>query len=192
MSEFIEERTRVIRSMASTADPFTKLRLMALADKYERHSGNRRGRFARCKHRRDFLLWALRRANGEGRGLVKFNNTRPFADPEAAARKLIEMPTALSPTWTAACWSSGSTGRFFTSIRARPAEYGAGIKRVIENGWLVIHESGPFLRFTRRESVRLTGTRPPEGLLCSLPHAPRRQIYQAPSSAAWTLAVFTL
>jgi hypothetical protein len=39
MSEFIEERTRVIRSMASTADPFTKLRLMALAEKYERQLG---------------------------------------------------------------------------------------------------------------------------------------------------------
>jgi hypothetical protein len=39
MSEFIEERTRVIRTMASTADPFTKLRLMALAEKYERQLG---------------------------------------------------------------------------------------------------------------------------------------------------------
>jgi hypothetical protein len=39
MSEFLEERTRVIRSMASTADPFTKLRLMALAEKYERQLG---------------------------------------------------------------------------------------------------------------------------------------------------------
>ena len=39
MSEFIEERARVIRSMASTADPFTKLRLLALAQKYESQLG---------------------------------------------------------------------------------------------------------------------------------------------------------
>jgi ribosomal 50S subunit-associated protein YjgA (DUF615 family) len=39
MSEFIEERAKVIRSMASTADPFTKLRLLALAQKYESQLG---------------------------------------------------------------------------------------------------------------------------------------------------------
>ena len=36
---FTEERAKVIRSMASTADPFTKLRLLALAQKYERQLG---------------------------------------------------------------------------------------------------------------------------------------------------------
>jgi hypothetical protein len=39
MSEFGEERAKVIRSMASTADPFTKLRLLALAQKYESQLG---------------------------------------------------------------------------------------------------------------------------------------------------------
>ena len=39
MSEFIEERAKVIRSMASTADPFAKLRLLALAQKYESQLG---------------------------------------------------------------------------------------------------------------------------------------------------------
>jgi hypothetical protein len=41
MSEFAEERAKVIRSMASTADPFTKLRLLALAQKYESQLGKR-------------------------------------------------------------------------------------------------------------------------------------------------------
>jgi hypothetical protein len=35
MSEFAEERAKVIRSIASTADAFTKLRLLALAQRYE-------------------------------------------------------------------------------------------------------------------------------------------------------------
>lgn len=39
MSEFGEERAKVIRSMAGTADPFTKLRLLALAQKYESQLG---------------------------------------------------------------------------------------------------------------------------------------------------------
>jgi len=38
MSEFAEERAKVIRSMAST-DPFTKLRLLALAQRYESQLG---------------------------------------------------------------------------------------------------------------------------------------------------------
>jgi hypothetical protein len=33
--------------------------------------------------------------------------------------------------------------------RATPAEYKAGLKRAIENGWLVLHESGTFVRFTQ-------------------------------------------
>jgi hypothetical protein len=39
ISEFAEERAKVIRSMASTADPFTKLRLLALAQRYEIQPG---------------------------------------------------------------------------------------------------------------------------------------------------------
>jgi hypothetical protein len=39
MSEFTEERAKVIRLMASTADPFTKLRLLALARRYESQLG---------------------------------------------------------------------------------------------------------------------------------------------------------
>jgi hypothetical protein len=39
MSEFAEERAKVIRSMARAADPFTKLRLVALAQRYENQLG---------------------------------------------------------------------------------------------------------------------------------------------------------
>jgi hypothetical protein len=33
--------------------------------------------------------------------------------------------------------------------KGSPAEYGAGLKRAIENGWLKMHESGTFMRFTQ-------------------------------------------
>jgi hypothetical protein len=29
-----------------------------------------------------------------------------------------------------------------------PAEYGAGMKLALERGWLAMHESGTFVRFT--------------------------------------------
>jgi len=35
MKEFVEERARVLRSIADRADPFTKRRLLALAQRYE-------------------------------------------------------------------------------------------------------------------------------------------------------------
>ncbi|MGE9009789.1 hypothetical protein ACO2JO_14475 [Leptospira interrogans] len=31
---------------------------------------------------------------------------------------------------------------------ASPAEYGAGLKHAIDKGWLVLHESGTFVKFT--------------------------------------------
>jgi hypothetical protein len=40
-------------------------------------------------------------------------------------------------------------GPFLYEHKGSPAEYGAGINRAIEKGWLVMHESGTFLRFTQ-------------------------------------------
>jgi hypothetical protein len=57
MSEFIEERARVIRSMASTADPFTSSVSWRWLKNMRANSGRHHGRFARSKHRRGFLLW---------------------------------------------------------------------------------------------------------------------------------------
>jgi hypothetical protein len=35
------------------------------------------------------------------------------------------------------------------STRERRRSYRAGIRRAIEKGWLVMHESGTYLRFTQ-------------------------------------------
>ncbi len=113
------------------------------------NSENRRGRFARSKHRRDFLLWAFRRANGEGRGLVKFVDIRPFADSEAAARKIVEIANGLEPYMDGRLLVERINGPFLYEHKGSPAEYGAGIQRAIEKGWLMMHESGTYLRFTQ-------------------------------------------
>jgi len=36
MEEFIEERAKLVRSLADKADPFIKVRLIELAERYER------------------------------------------------------------------------------------------------------------------------------------------------------------
>ena len=39
MNEFIEERARLVRMLADKADPFTKVRLVKLAEKYDEQLG---------------------------------------------------------------------------------------------------------------------------------------------------------
>jgi hypothetical protein len=39
-------------------------------------------------------------------------------------------------------------GPFLFRDKGTPAEYGAGLKCAIANGWLKLHESGTFVTFT--------------------------------------------
>jgi hypothetical protein len=39
-------------------------------------------------------------------------------------------------------------GPFIYELRGTPAEYKAGLDCAIANGWLVLHESGTYVRFT--------------------------------------------
>jgi hypothetical protein len=41
MDEFIEERAKLVRWLAERADPFTKIRLLSLAERYEDRLGLR-------------------------------------------------------------------------------------------------------------------------------------------------------
>jgi hypothetical protein len=78
---------------------------------------------------------------------MKFVSTRAHADPDAAARKLMEIANAIEPV---------QDGRLhiekinlpFLRDGGSPAEYGAGLKRAIELGWLWMHESGTYVKFT--------------------------------------------
>jgi len=40
-------------------------------------------------------------------------------------------------------------GPMLFQLKATPAEYKAGLDRAIEKGWLVLHESGTFVKFTQ-------------------------------------------
>jgi len=40
-------------------------------------------------------------------------------------------------------------GPFLFELKGTPTEYKAGLDRAIEKGWLVMHESGTYLRFTQ-------------------------------------------
>jgi hypothetical protein len=68
-----------------------------------------------------------------GNGLMKFATERPYADPEAAARKLIEIANSVEAV---------------QDFKGSPDEYSAGLKLAIERGWLWLHESGTYVKFT--------------------------------------------
>ena len=78
---------------------------------------------------------------------MKFTTGRPYADPEAAARKLIEIANSVEAV---------QDGRIhvekinwpFLQAGGSADEYVAGLQTAIERGWLEIHRSGTYVKFT--------------------------------------------
>ncbi|WP_157043610.1 hypothetical protein [Nitrobacter hamburgensis] len=72
--------------------------------------------------------------------MVKFVESRPFANPESAARKLAEIARELT---CAQGWAyTGVTNTAFLRAGGNVAEYGAGIAHGIAYGLFAIDTSG--------------------------------------------------
>lgn len=77
---------------------------------------------------------------------MKHVQVRPYADPEKAARRLIEHARAFEPV---------QDGRIYIEVinapdKATTAEYKAGLDYAIAQGWLEpVHESGTYTRMKR-------------------------------------------
>jgi hypothetical protein len=80
---------------------------------------------------------------------VKFSNDRPYDNPEAAARKLIEIANTVEAVQDGRIQIEKINGPFLFEHKATPAEYGAGLKLAIRRGWLLMHESGTYVKFTQ-------------------------------------------
>ena len=78
---------------------------------------------------------------------MKYATDGPYADPEKAACRILEIANAVEPI-------QGRTHiekfneTFLFPDRGSQAEYGAGLKLAIERGWLKMHASGTFVTFT--------------------------------------------
>ena len=79
----------------------------------------------------------------------KFVQPRPYADPEAAARKIVELANAVEPVQDGRIHVEKINGPFLFQLKGTPAEYKAGLDLAIAKGWLVLHESGTFVKFTQ-------------------------------------------
>jgi hypothetical protein len=81
---------------------------------------------------------------------MKFTTeARPYADPEVAARKLIEIANTVEAVQDGRIHIEKINWPFLSEFKGSPAEYGAGLKVAIERGWLWLHESGTYVRFTQ-------------------------------------------
>ena len=80
---------------------------------------------------------------------MKFAADRPYSDPEKAARKLLEIANTVEVTQDGRIHIEKINGPFLFREKGTPAEYKAGLDLAIERGWLVMHESGTFVRFTQ-------------------------------------------
>jgi hypothetical protein len=80
---------------------------------------------------------------------MKYIEPRTFADPNAAARKIIEPANAVEPVQDGRIHIEKINGPFLFQLKGTPDEYKAGLNLAIAKGWLVLHESGTFVRFTQ-------------------------------------------
>src|SRR5260370_36916750 len=85
---------------------------------------------------------------------VKSAEHRPFSDPEAAVRKLIEIANAAEAVQDARIYIERVNGPFLAA-GGSPAEYRAGLERAIAKGWLWRHESGAYVKFIDGGGERL-------------------------------------
>jgi hypothetical protein len=80
---------------------------------------------------------------------MKFATARPYADPEAAARKLIEIANSVEAAQDGRIYIELLNAPMLFEHEATPAEYSAGLKLAIERGWLTLDRSGTYVRFTQ-------------------------------------------
>jgi hypothetical protein len=73
---------------------------------------------------------------------MKFVTDRPFADPEAAARKLLDIARASIAESGLPHAYTGRTNGAFTSAGGSIAEYSAGIAAAVALKWFEIDRSG--------------------------------------------------
>jgi hypothetical protein len=79
---------------------------------------------------------------------MKYAADRSYSDPEKAARKILELANSVEPVQDGRIHIELINGPFLFKERGAPADR-AGLNLAIERGWLWMHESGTFVRFTQ-------------------------------------------
>jgi hypothetical protein len=78
---------------------------------------------------------------------MKFVERHPFADPFAAARKIIEIANRVEAAQDGRIFIE-RINEPFLAVGGSGRDFRAGVERAIALGWLWRHESGTYLKFT--------------------------------------------
>jgi hypothetical protein len=79
---------------------------------------------------------------------MKFAEPRPYANPETAARKLVEIANAVEAVQDGRIYIEQINEPLLFEHKASPAEYKAGLDLAVMRGWLTLDRSGTFVKFT--------------------------------------------
>jgi hypothetical protein len=79
---------------------------------------------------------------------MKFIEPRPFADPDAAARKLVEFANATEVVQDGRIYIELINAQFLKA-GGTPEQFRAALDRAIARRWLERHESGTYVKFTQ-------------------------------------------
>lgn len=90
---------------------------------------------------------------------MKLVTKGPFADPEVAARQLVQLASSIEPVQNGRVHVEKINYSFLYTLKGSGREFGAGIRCAVVKGWLELHESGTYVRLltpgqdllTRRE-----------------------------------------
>jgi hypothetical protein len=79
--------------------------------------------------------------------MKKFVADRLFADPDAAARKIVEIANDVEAVQNGRIYIERVNAPFL-AVGGTGDDFRAGIERAIALGWIWMHESGSYVRFT--------------------------------------------
>jgi hypothetical protein len=78
---------------------------------------------------------------------MKFVEPSHFADPDTAARKLVQIANASEVVQDGRIYIELINGSFLKE-GGTPDQYRAALARAVTLGWLWLHESGSYVKFT--------------------------------------------
>ena len=79
---------------------------------------------------------------------MKFVEKSHFTDPDAAARKLVEIANTVEAVQDSRVYIELINIPFLKEV-GTPDQYRAALAHAVKLGWLLLHESGTFVKFTR-------------------------------------------
>ncbi|MFK4507188.1 hypothetical protein [Bradyrhizobium daqingense] len=80
---------------------------------------------------------------------MKHVEPRPYTDPEAAARQIVQLAAGIEPVQDGRIHIEKINAPFLFTLKGRGSEFGAGLAFAVERGWLELHESGTYVRLTK-------------------------------------------